>query len=304
MPEVVLSPDIAVLLAVEKLRQGDAESARQLSQAVLEVNPGHRQAAVVALWLAIRSGDDASIGDAVGRFRGSAAALSEVPRFPPFDHGPNLVDPYLSTLFGGARPPASDISDHLGTLFYETVAQRPRLIVELGTRGGESTRALLAAARHTGAHLLSIDIDPCDIPDLPAEFRSSWSFVQSDDIAFGRDRFGPWCAARGLPAEAPVLFVDTSHEYDHTREELQVWLPKVPAGGVAMFHDTYMDHAVFRNDGSLVMGWDNARGVIRAIEEALGIQINEKAYTTVKAGQWLLKHDPKSSGFTVMRYFP
>jgi len=300
-----MSFDAAILMAMGQLERGDLASARRMADAVLQANPEHGQAAMLDLWLAMRSGDPASMRAAVDRLARSKAVAGGVPGLPPLDGGPALVDPLLSAAFGGAMPPASDISDHLGTLFYEAVAQRPRLMVELGTRGGESTRALLAAARHTGAHLLSVDIEPCgDIPDLPAEFKTHWSFVQADDVAFGRDLFSGWCQARGLPAEAPVLFLDTSYEYEHTREELKVWLPRIPVGGVAMFHDTCMDHAVFRNDGTVVFGWDNARGVIRAIEEVLGIQINERAYCVVRAREWLLRHDPKSSGFTVLRYFP
>src|SRR5436190_17194537 len=33
----------------------------------------------------------------------------------------------------------TDICDHLNTLFFMAVSARPRLLVELGTRGGEST---------------------------------------------------------------------------------------------------------------------------------------------------------------------
>jgi predicted O-methyltransferase YrrM len=304
--EVSLSLDTAALLALEKWHVGEFATAGELCQAVLQANPGHGQAAVLALWVAIRSGDQGAIREATDRLANRmTAAGGEVPRLPPLDAGTAAVDPHLKTAFLGAPPLVSDISDHLGTLLYEAVAQRPRLMVELGTRGGESTRALLAAARHTGAHLLSVDIEPCgDIPAFPEELRSSWSFVQADDVAFGRGHFDDWCRARGLPAEAPVLFVDTSHEYEHTREELKAWLPKVPVGGVAMFHDACMDHAVSRNDGTIVFGWNNAHGVIRAIKERLGVQINERAYCVVKTDEWLLRHDPKSNGFTVLRYFP
>ena len=299
--EVSMSLDTAVLMGIERLRMGDPESARQLCESVLGARPEHGQAAILALWLAIRSGDRGAIEQAAARVGRSASVLGVVPRLPPLDPGPALADPLLGAAFNGAVPPASDISDHLGTLFYETVAQRPRLIVELGTRGGESTRALLAAAEHTHAQMLSLDIEPCEVPDLPANLRQRWHFVQSDDVAFGRDRFDGWCRERRLPPEAPVLFIDTSHEYEHTKAELQTWLPKVPPGGVAMFHDTCMDHAVFRNDGSIVFGWDNHRGVIRAIEEALDHRIDERAYMVARVGAWLIRHDPKSNGFTVLR---
>jgi cephalosporin hydroxylase len=57
-----------------------------------------------------------------------------------------------------------------------------------------------------------------------------WTFVQGDDLH-------PSVQA-ALPAEADVLFVDTSHEYDHTLRECRAYLPRVAQGGVALFHDT------------------------------------------------------------------
>src|SRR5579872_7286938 len=67
-------------------------------------------------------------------------------------------NPVLTEALGRWAGSPADIHDHLGALFAETVAARPRLIVELGTRGGISTRALLAAAEVSDAHLLSVDI--------------------------------------------------------------------------------------------------------------------------------------------------
>ena len=76
-------------------------------------------------------------------------------------------NPVLAQALGRWATARSDIRDHLGTLFHEAVSARPRLIVELGTRGGGSTRALLAAAEVTGAHVLSVDIEDCGTIDLP-----------------------------------------------------------------------------------------------------------------------------------------
>ena len=43
---------------------------------------------------------------------------------------------------------------------------------------------------------------------------------------------------RQLPAEVDVLFLDTSHEYEHTLAELRAYMPRVANGGIALFHDT------------------------------------------------------------------
>jgi predicted O-methyltransferase YrrM len=213
--------------------------------------------------------------------------------------------PALAEALGRWTDAPSDIHDHLGTLFAEAVAARPRLIVELGTRGAVSTRALLAAAEVAGATMVSVDLADCSQPDMPARFRARWNFAQGDDIAFAGAPFEAFCAARGLKPEADVVFIDTSHTYAHTRDELAAWLPRLAAGGVLMLHDTNMGRGWFRRlDGIVARGWDNERGVIRAIEERLGRRWDEGSYFTDVAGGFLVRHVPWSSGFTVLKRLP
>jgi len=67
-------------------------------------------------------------------------------------------------------PSGAAIGDHLCTIFSDAVIHKPSLIVELGTRGGESTKLLLAAAYYSKANVLSIDLgeqpklEPCIYP--------------------------------------------------------------------------------------------------------------------------------------------
>jgi len=199
---------------------------------------------------------------------------------------------------------ASDISDHLSTLFFFAVAAKPRLIVELGTRGGESTRVLLSAAAVAGATMLSVDIDDCAGLDLP--YRERWHFVKGDDVAFGRDEFASWCAGRGIEPRVDVLFIDTSHLYEHTKQEIAVWAPFLSANGVMIFHDTNMRRGIYaRLDQSIATnGWDNDRGVIRAVEELLGKRYDENRFFTDVANGFLVLHHPHCSGLTVLKKLP
>jgi predicted O-methyltransferase YrrM len=194
----------------------------------------------------------------------------------------------------------SDISDHLGSLFFHVASNQPKLIVELGTRGGESTKVLVQVAEMFDAQVLSIDIDDCSnvqVPDSPR-----WHFVQSDDIIFGQSRFSQWCADHNLPAQADVIFIDTSHLYEHTQQEIATWIPHLTPQGAMMFHDTNMGTGVFhRLDGSLEFGWDNDRGVIRAVEEFLGVRYNEGQFISELCGEFLVRHYPNCNGFTVLQ---
>lgn len=210
--------------------------------------------------------------------------------------------PVMAEAVGRWVDAPSDIHDHLGLMFAEAVASRPRLIVELGTRGGVSTRALLGAAEVSDATVLSVDIEDCSGIDIAERFRSRWRFARADDVAFAGAPFETFCAEHGLPPRADVILVDTSHRYEHTRDEIAAWVPRLAPRGVMLFHDTNMGDGWFRRlDGVVDRGWDNQRGVIRAIEEFLGRRYDERSYFTDVVGGFAVQHAPWSSGFTVLR---
>ena len=208
-------------------------------------------------------------------------------------------DSELQRILAGSAE-RSDISDHLGDIYFHALDSPSELIVELGTRGGESTRALLGAANATDRQVLSVDVDPCGTVDLPHTER--WHFVQADDVQFGRENFSDWCETANLPPRIGTLFIDTSHLYEHTREEINAWFPHLVDGALVLFHDTNMgDGRYARMDGSIGCGWDNERGVIRAIEERLGRQYDESTRFVDLTEEFLVRHTPYCNGLTVLR---
>ncbi len=125
----------------------------------------------------------------------------------------------------------SDIQEYLP--FLREQAREGRRVLELGARKGNSTLAFLAGASESGGHVWSCDIE--DVrrhPDGIGLFAQSphWTFIHGDDL-------DPQVTAQ-FPAEVDVLFIDTSHEYEHTLAELRAHMPRVVPGGVALFHDT------------------------------------------------------------------
>lgn len=189
----------------------------------------------------------------------------------------------------------SDISDHLATLYAEAVESSPRLMVELGVGPGRSTQVLIRAAERVGARLVSVDIE-----DRSSVARSSvWTFVQADDVQLG-ENWPSWAHKAGISPTIDFLFIDTSHLYEHTLAEIQVWFPHLAPRATVVFHDTNMARWYRRRDGSIGGGWDNARGVIRAIEAHLGVSIDEKQPFTGLVGPWLIRHDPVCNGLTIL----
>jgi predicted O-methyltransferase YrrM len=138
--------------------------------------------------------------------------------------------------------PFSDIREQMPVLY--AWARNAAKVIELGVRSGNSTSALLAGLEGRG-ELWSVDISP---PDVPAYWHSlpNWHLMVADDQSPEAVAF--------CPQGADVLFIDTSHYYQHTMAELKLYVPKVRPGGVVLMHDTgpgWPDVAVALNDHGL-----------------------------------------------------
>lgn len=201
----------------------------------------------------------------------------------------------LHDIRGRAHNQKSDISDHLETLFLESLNIEPKLIVELGVGDGESSFVLERVANLWGAKLVSVDIEDCK---KVSTFKDR-IFIKQDDISFAA-QFPVWCGQRGIVPVIDVLFIDTSHLYDHTVEEIKSWFPYLAPRCKVFFHDTNMNSVFVRKDGSTGKGWDNQRGVVRAVEEHLGVKLDEKKDFVFMKDNWFIRHHTICNGFLVM----
>lgn len=295
-----VTPMTAALMAIQHYENGDLRQAAEITQDLLTQRPDNAQGLLTEFCIRARSGDKAGAQALLDRIIGSKEILANVPRVVQMRPGPYLGDAFLQSLLGSTHAYRTEFSDHMATLVYEASITKPKLIVELGTHRGESTRALLSVAARSGATLLTIDIDRCDFP-VPEAVAERCHFVQADDVIFAKERFADWCAARALAPVVDVLFIDTSHLLEHTRAELAAWMPLLRLGGVAMFHDTNMGQVALRHDGTVVNSWDNQRGVIGPIEEYFGVKIDERHRALIVTDPWIITHDPRCNGFTVVR---
>lgn len=189
----------------------------------------------------------------------------------------------------------TDIDEHLELMLIEGLLCRPRLIVELGVRDGSSTFVFKRVSRICGSTLVSGDLDDCSA----IVAGSNTHFYRGDDIEFS-ECFPAFCATRGLVPSIDLLFIDTSHYYDHTVQEIAAWFPFLSQNAKVIFHDTHLKPIGLRNDGCFTIGWDNQRGVVRAIEEFLNVQIDERCKCTVHSQGWLLRHWPNCNGLTIL----
>jgi cephalosporin hydroxylase len=190
----------------------------------------------------------------------------------------------------------TDISDYLPVLFVETLSVAPKVILELGVREGESLFAFERAAKLWGSTIISVDIEDCSA----VSSYSKWHFVQQSDIEYAAE-FCEWCRAKSIEPSVDLLFIDTSHLYEHTVEEIRLWFPFLADSATVIFHDTNLQDYFFRNDGSMEFSWDNRRGVIRAIEEYFKASFNEKTDFTTIIGRWIIRHQAHCNGLTILR---
>lgn len=187
----------------------------------------------------------------------------------------------------------TDISSHLDTLYLKTLKMNPKRIVELGVRSGESSRMFSYVAQETNCEVIGVDIDTCDY-----SFVHNGRFFQGDDCLFA-NLYGMTYGSKNID----VLFIDTSHLYDHTVREIAVWFPHLSDKALVIFHDTNLRTQYIRKNGTIGQGWDNQRGVVRAIQEYFGISFNEtqeyKGTCTKNGATWSIEHEPICNGLTL-----
>ncbi|HEX6293365.1 MAG TPA: CmcI family methyltransferase [Herpetosiphonaceae bacterium] len=147
---------------------------------------------------------------------------------------PTQPTPTYATYLNHLYTP-SDIQHHLPLLY--SLARGN--VLELGTRSGVSTAALLAGVEQHGGYVWSVDVDPRS--SQVAAGHPLWQFIQGSSIERETvnvlyDHF-----AKVLPPESNplinLLFIDTLHTYQHVKAELELWSHWVREGGHICIHD-------------------------------------------------------------------
>lgn len=126
----------------------------------------------------------------------------------------------------------TDISQHILFLYVLPFSIKAKTIVEIGC--GQSTFVLTAIAKKINAEFYSIDLNELGVergfpnmkPILDKE--SCYHSLQGDSRDIGKTWNKP----------IDFLFIDSSHEYEQTVQELDLWIPFVKKNGVICMHDT------------------------------------------------------------------
>jgi O-methyltransferase len=141
-------------------------------------------------------------------------------------------NPLPYTLQEMRSPKCVDISQHLITLALLIQEFDLKQIVEVGTRDGHSTVALLEAGKAIGSHVLSVDIEPCPEAHRLIEslgLSNFWTFKQRNALELHDAE---------IPEPIDLLFIDTFHLYSQTLAELRKFVKHLRPGSWIVLHDT------------------------------------------------------------------
>jgi predicted O-methyltransferase YrrM len=118
-----------------------------------------------------------------------------------------------------------DMAPHVDTL--KQYASAAKVIVEFGVRSAVSTWAFLDGLPEDG-RMWSVDVIQSNVP--PRVYGDQrWTFLVGSDL-------DPKIRAQ-LPVQADLVFIDTSHEYAHTVQEMKIAAGFAPK--VILMHDAY-----------------------------------------------------------------
>lgn len=198
----------------------------------------------------------------------------------------------------------TDISSHLPTLFCYSIMQNPELILELGVRGGESTKAFMKSLSLSNSKLLGIDIQSYSGQCYAASRNAA--FLCMSDLDFPNY----FTQSEYKSNKIDFVFIDTSHLYKHTLQEITAFVPLLSANGMLLFHDSNVTpidgHAYHRINGTMGSGgYENTRGVTQAIKEYFSLEFNEHEYLNSTFSRngitWHIIHYPFCNGLTVLK---
>ena len=126
----------------------------------------------------------------------------------------------------------SDIAAHFPTMAALVAEHDVRAVLELGVREGHSTACWLYHVAGRG-QVWGVDLEWL----LPP--RARLNPIVGNDM--DPDVFAQ------TPDRVDLLFIDSSHAYDHTVQELAMYGAKVKPGGVIVLHDTENEHPEVTN---------------------------------------------------------
>ena len=192
----------------------------------------------------------------------------------------------------------NDICNQFDNIFYEVISHKPKVILELGVRNGQSTYVFNKIQKILNNILISVDIDDCsDVISDP-----DWLFIQEDSIKFMQN-FDIWSKENINSLKPDVIFIDSSHLFEETVKEIKLSIDIIEKNGSIIFHDTNHRYFNFLENNILYskFNFKPQLGVKLALEDYFDCKFNFKTSFIIIKDGWLIKHYPTSFGLTIIR---
>lgn len=181
-------------------------------------------------------------------------------------------------------------NENLLILYYETLQKNPKLIVELGLgttkeEWDASNFIFSSLAQKMDFPLISVDKHDSGkfLHKIP-----NWHFINSDSVTFAKN-FEDYCFEKNIPSKIDILFIDTSHLYEKTLEEIKAWFaPHLAHYARVIMHDTNLK------------AWDNKRGVIRALEKYFNVSFDETKNFSGGYKNFFVRHYTDNNGLMIL----
>lgn len=126
---------------------------------------------------------------------------------------------------------------------YQMARRKTGGIVEIGCLHGRSTSVLVQAAEVYKSHVTSVDPfypTPNSKPTSAETWRKNLEAVglKAPELL----EMESHAAASVYRDEIGFLFIDGAHDYEHVKQDIADWVPKIKVDGVIAFHDMFTPH--------------------------------------------------------------
>ena len=160
------------------------------------------------------------------------------------------------------------------------MSNKPKVILELGVRKGESTYVFNKIQKILNNIHVSVDIEDCsNVINDP-----NWIFVLEDSIKFLKE-YNSWSKEKTNSLKPDVIFIDTSHLYEETLKEINLSAEILNDNGSLMFHDTNHNQITYLQDGIIYnkFNYSPQLGVKQALEKYFNCEFNfKKSFIIIK----------------------
>ena len=156
-----------------------------------------------------------------------------------------MPDPFIDSIY----QQTTDFLEHKELIFSAVLQLNAKVVVELGTDVGDSTRILASALFRTQGHLWTIDLAPPRWnEEVMALYKHLLTLITSDSLTY------PWTN------QIDLLMIDSDHSKDHVKKELDKYGVLVKRGGFIILHDTH--HSAFGGGiTEAINEWTQLRGL-------------------------------------------